>query len=56
MTGQLWRATSREAARIERRSTQAEREQHEAEERQIRDAGAQAVVEAERILRQHDRS
>jgi hypothetical protein len=56
MTGQLWRATSREAARIERRSSQAERERHEAEERQIRDAAAQAVSEAERILRQHDHS
>jgi hypothetical protein len=54
MTGQLWRSTSREAARIERRSSQAEREQHEAEERQIRDAAAQAVTEAELILRQHD--
>jgi hypothetical protein len=56
MTGQLWRATSREAARIERRSSQAEREQHEAKDRQIRDAAAQAVTEAERILRQHDHS
>jgi len=60
MTGQLWRSTSREAARIERRTTKAyaaaEREQHEAEERQIRDAAAQAVTEAERILRQHDHS
>jgi hypothetical protein len=56
MTGQLWRATSREVARIERRSSQAVRDQHEAEERQIRDAAAQAVTEAERILRQHDHS
>jgi hypothetical protein len=56
MTGQLWRSTSREAARVERRSSQAEREQHEAEERQIRDAAAQAITEAERILRQHDHS
>jgi hypothetical protein len=56
MTGQLWRATSREAARIERHSIRAEREQHEAEERQIRDAAAQAITEAERILRQHDHS
>jgi hypothetical protein len=59
MTGQLWRATSREAARIERRTTKAyaaaEREQHAAEERQIRDAAAQAVAEAERIVRQHSK-
>jgi len=54
MTGQLWRATSREAARIERRSSQAVREQHEAEERHIRDAAAQAVTEAERILWEHN--
>jgi hypothetical protein len=57
MTGQLWRATTREAARIERRSTQAfakaQRDQHDAEERHIRDAAKQAVTEAERILRQH---
>jgi hypothetical protein len=56
MTAALWRATTREAARIERRSAhafaRAGREQHE-EERQIRDAAAQAVAAAERILRQH---
>jgi hypothetical protein len=59
MTGQMWRATSHEAARIERRTTKAytaaEREQHEVEEQQIRDAADKAIAEAERILRQHDR-
>jgi hypothetical protein len=59
MTGQLWRATSRVAARIERRTTKAyaaaEREQHDAVERQIRDAAAEAIAEAERILRQHSK-
>jgi hypothetical protein len=59
MTGQLWRATSREAARIERRTTKAytaaEREQYEAEEQEISDAADKAIAEAERILRQHDR-
>jgi hypothetical protein len=58
MTGQLWRATSREAARIERRTAKAhtatEREQHDAVERQIRDAANEAIAEAERILRQHE--
>jgi hypothetical protein len=57
MTGKLWRATSCEAARIERRATKAhaaaEREQHEVEERQIRDAAKETVAEAEHILRQH---
>jgi hypothetical protein len=60
MTGRLWRATSREAARIERRATKAyaaaEREQHDAVERQIRDAADEAIAEAERILRQHNPS
>jgi hypothetical protein len=60
MTGQLWRATSREAARIERRTTKAyaaaERDQHDAVERQIRDAADEAIAEAERILRQHHQS
>jgi hypothetical protein len=58
MTGQLWRATTREAARIERRSTRAfakaEHEQHEAEEQQIRYAAGQAVAEAEQILPKAD--
>lgn len=58
MTGQLWRATTREAARIERRSTRAfakaEHEQHKAEEQQIRYAAGQAVAEAEQILRKAD--
>jgi hypothetical protein len=57
MTGKLWRATSREGARIERRTTTAhaaaDREQHEAEEQRIRDAADEAVAQAERILRQH---
>ena len=60
MTGQLWRATTREAVRIERRTTKAcaaaEREKHEAEERQIRDAAKEAIAEAERILREYDPS
>jgi hypothetical protein len=60
MTGQLWRATSREIARIERRTTKAyaaaEREQHKVEQRQIRDAAEETIAEAERILRQHDPS
>jgi hypothetical protein len=57
MTGKLWRATSREAARIERRTTKAytaaEREQHDLAERQIRAAADEAVAEAELILRHH---
>jgi hypothetical protein len=57
MTGKLWRATSREAARIERRitkaNTAAECGLHELEERHIRGAAAEAIAEAERILRQH---
>ena len=60
MTGQLWRASSREAARIERRtakaSAAAEREQQDAVDRQIREAADEAIAEAERILRQHDPS
>jgi hypothetical protein len=59
MTGQLWRATSREGTRNERRITKAyaaaEREQHDAVERQIRNAADEAIAEAERILRQHSK-
>lgn len=60
MTGQLWRAASREAARIERRIAKAyataEREQQDAVDRQVQDAADEAIAEAERILRQHDPS
>ena len=59
MTRQLWRVISREAARIERRTTKAyaaaEREHHDVVERQIRDAAHEAIAEAERLLRLHDR-
>ena len=59
MTGQLWRATSRETTRNERRITKAyaaaEREQHDAVERQIRNATDEAIAEAERILQQHSK-
>lgn len=57
MTGQLWRATSREAARIERRTARAyghaERERRGSDERQIRAAAKEVIGEAERILQQH---
>jgi hypothetical protein len=60
MTGQLWRACEREAARTGRRTTRAfaraERDQQQAAEQQIRDAAKETVAEAERILRERDRS
>ena len=59
MTGHLWRSCEREAARVERHTARAfgraERDQHRVAERRIRDAADEAVAEAERILRQHDR-
>jgi type IV secretory pathway protease TraF len=58
MTGQLWRACEREAARTGRRTTRAfartERDQRQAAEQQIRDAAKETVAEAERILRERD--
>jgi hypothetical protein len=59
MTGKLWRTTTRAAARIERRTAKAyraaERDRHELEEQQTRDAAIKAIAEAERILRHHYR-
>ena len=60
MSYQLWRSCEREAARVERRTARvfvhAERDQHQAGERRIRDAAREAVADAESILRAHDPS
>jgi hypothetical protein len=60
MTARLWRTTSHEADRISRRARSAfartERERQRADDRMIREAGKDLVVEAEQILRQRNRS
>jgi hypothetical protein len=53
LTRRLWRACTREAARVERRAAQAERERHEVADKRIRHAARQTVAAAEQLLREH---
>jgi ABC-type multidrug transport system fused ATPase/permease subunit len=52
MTGAMWTATAREAARADRNASRERRLARRAEERRLQAAADQAVAEAERILRQ----
>jgi len=53
MTRRLWRACTREAARVEGRAAQAKRERHEVADERIRHAARQTVAAAEQLLREH---
>jgi hypothetical protein len=55
MTGAMWAATAREAARYERDAFRGLRLARRAEERRLQAAADQAVAEAERIVRQSAR-
>jgi hypothetical protein len=53
MTRRLWRACTREAARVGSRVARAERERHQVAEDHIRHAARQTVAAAEQLLREH---